>query len=217
MLNDIMRCDDHFTPPPAPHLSISWSIVTGKPGRSAASGFGVGCGTAGGPYPLLAVSGEQGSAKTVLSKLLKALVDPNMAPVRSLVREERDLVIAANNSHILAFDNRRLIFGASSRLRAPACGHACLESKAAAFASVPSAPSAGRPLPNRSRSEQGGQMSPAIIAWERSNPRPSPQTPLTVQTVLTVSAPVAWILITLPPVRPSRAKAISMPRARRKL
>jgi hypothetical protein len=29
-----------------------------------------------GPYPLLAISGEQGSAKTVLSKLLRALVDP---------------------------------------------------------------------------------------------------------------------------------------------
>src|SRR5262245_873818 len=46
-----------------------------------------------------------GSAKTVLSKLLKDLVDPNAAPVRALVREERDLVIAANNSHVLAFDN----------------------------------------------------------------------------------------------------------------
>jgi hypothetical protein len=54
---------------------------------------------------VLAISGEQGSAKTVLSKLLKALIDPNIAPVRALVREERDLVIAANNSHLLAFDN----------------------------------------------------------------------------------------------------------------
>jgi hypothetical protein len=60
---------------------------------------------AGGPYPVLAISGEQGSAKTVLSKLLKDLVDPYVAPVRALVREERDLVIAANNSHVLAFDN----------------------------------------------------------------------------------------------------------------
>jgi hypothetical protein len=59
----------------------------------------------GGPYPLLAISGEQGSAKTVLSKLLKALVDPNTAPVRALAREERDLMIAANNGHLLAFDN----------------------------------------------------------------------------------------------------------------
>jgi hypothetical protein len=59
----------------------------------------------GGPYPLLAISGEQGSAKTVLSKLLKALIDPHTAPVRSLAREERELMIAANNGHLLAFDN----------------------------------------------------------------------------------------------------------------
>jgi hypothetical protein len=58
-----------------------------------------------GPYPVLAISGEPGSAKTVLSKLLKALIDPNVAPVRALVREERDLVIAANHGHLLAFDN----------------------------------------------------------------------------------------------------------------
>jgi hypothetical protein len=58
-----------------------------------------------GPYPLLAISGEQGSAKTVLSKLLKALIDPNAAPVRSLSREERKLMIAANNGYLLAFDN----------------------------------------------------------------------------------------------------------------
>jgi hypothetical protein len=59
----------------------------------------------GGPYPLLVIAGEQGSAKTVLSKMLRALVDPNVAPVRSLPREERDLFIAANNGHVLAFDN----------------------------------------------------------------------------------------------------------------
>ena len=59
----------------------------------------------GGPYPLLVIAGEQGSAKTALSKILRALVDPNVAPVRSLPREERDLFIAANNGHVLAFDN----------------------------------------------------------------------------------------------------------------
>jgi hypothetical protein len=59
----------------------------------------------GGPYPLLAISGEQGSAKTVLSKLLKALIDPNAAPARALAREERELMIAANNGYLLAFDN----------------------------------------------------------------------------------------------------------------
>src|SRR5262245_4164543 len=59
----------------------------------------------GGPHPLLAVAGEQGSAKTVLSKLLKALIDPHAAPVRALARDERELMIAASHSHLLAFDN----------------------------------------------------------------------------------------------------------------
>src|SRR5262245_10250219 len=71
-------------------LIVAWLLTALRPG---------------GPYPLLAISGEQGSAKTVLSKLLKALIDPNVAPVRSLSREERELMIAANNAYLLAFDN----------------------------------------------------------------------------------------------------------------
>src|SRR2546429_7885070 len=71
-------------------LVVAWLLAALRPG---------------GPYPVLAISGEQGSAKTVLSKMLKALVDPNAAPVRALPREERDLMIAANNSYLLAFDN----------------------------------------------------------------------------------------------------------------
>src|SRR5215472_13177818 len=53
----------------------------------------------------LVIAGEQGSAKTVLTKILRALIDPNAAPTRAPPREERDLMIAANNGHILAFDN----------------------------------------------------------------------------------------------------------------
>jgi hypothetical protein len=64
-----------------------------------------------GPFPLLAIAGEQGSAKTVLSKILRALIDPNVAPVRALPREERDLMIAANNGHVLAFDNLSILPG----------------------------------------------------------------------------------------------------------
>jgi hypothetical protein len=59
----------------------------------------------GGPYPLLVIAGEQGSAKTMLTKILRRLIDPNVAPTRAPPREERDLMIAANNGHILAFDN----------------------------------------------------------------------------------------------------------------
>jgi hypothetical protein len=37
--------------------------------------------------------------------MLRALVDPSVAPVRALPREDRELFIAANNGHVLAFDN----------------------------------------------------------------------------------------------------------------
>ena len=58
-----------------------------------------------GPYPVLAVSGEQGSAKSTFTRVIKAVVDPNTVPLRAFPREERDLFLAANNSHVLAFDN----------------------------------------------------------------------------------------------------------------
>ena len=58
-----------------------------------------------GPYPVLVLSGEQGSAKSTFSAILRALLDPNSAPLRALPRENRDLFIAATNGHVLTFDN----------------------------------------------------------------------------------------------------------------
>src|SRR5262249_57932925 len=46
-----------------------------------------------GPYPIVAVTGEQGSAKSTYTSILRALVDPNTAPLRALPREDRDLFI----------------------------------------------------------------------------------------------------------------------------
>jgi hypothetical protein len=58
-----------------------------------------------GPYPVLALNGEQGSAKSTASRMLRGLVDPNTAPLRSEPRDARDLMIAATNAWIVAFDN----------------------------------------------------------------------------------------------------------------
>jgi hypothetical protein len=58
-----------------------------------------------GPYPVLALLGVQGAAKSTFTAILRALTDPNTAPLRALPRDERDLFIAANNSHVIAFDN----------------------------------------------------------------------------------------------------------------
>jgi hypothetical protein len=83
-------------------LAVAWLLAALRPS---------------GPYPILAIDGEQGSAKTTLTKILRALVDPNNAPTRALPREERDLMIAANNGHVLAYDNlSRLPFWLSDAL-----------------------------------------------------------------------------------------------------
>lgn len=58
-----------------------------------------------GLYPVLAVAGEQGSAKFTFCAILRALIDRNTAPLRALPRRSRDLSIAANNGHFLAFHN----------------------------------------------------------------------------------------------------------------
>jgi hypothetical protein len=58
-----------------------------------------------GPYPILTLHGEQGSAKSTTSRVLRALLDPNTAPLRGEPRDLRDVMIAAANGWIISFDN----------------------------------------------------------------------------------------------------------------
>jgi hypothetical protein len=58
-----------------------------------------------GPYPVLVLHGPQGAAKSTVMRMVRALVDPNHAPIRKLPRSERDLFISANQGWVLAFDN----------------------------------------------------------------------------------------------------------------
>lgn len=58
-----------------------------------------------GPYPVLVLSGEQGSAKSTFSEILRTLLDPNKPPSRPLPKNTRDLFVSAERNHILVFDN----------------------------------------------------------------------------------------------------------------
>jgi hypothetical protein len=58
-----------------------------------------------GPYPALILQGEQGTAKSTTARVLRALLDPAAAPLRSAPQTERDLVISADQSWLLLFDN----------------------------------------------------------------------------------------------------------------
>lgn len=57
------------------------------------------------PFPINIITGEQGSAKSTTSRVLRRLVDPNKTDFRSAPRDERDLVIAATNAWLCAYDN----------------------------------------------------------------------------------------------------------------
>ena len=59
----------------------------------------------GGPFPILALTGEQGAGKSTVAKLLASVVDPYALQLRNPPRESRDLAAAVRSSHVLAFDN----------------------------------------------------------------------------------------------------------------
>lgn len=71
-------------------LLISWLVSAFRPGY---------------PFPVLVLHGEQGSAKSTASKMVRDLIDPNIAPLRSEPRDERDSMLAATNGWIVALDN----------------------------------------------------------------------------------------------------------------
>ena len=58
-----------------------------------------------GPYPILTLHGDQGSAKSTLARVLRGLVDPNKAALRSAPKDDRDLIIAATNGWLIVLDN----------------------------------------------------------------------------------------------------------------
>lgn len=67
--------------------------------------FVVACARPTGPYPVLCLTGEQGSAKSTACRLIREIIDPSSTPLRQIPREGRDLMISAVNSWVLAFDN----------------------------------------------------------------------------------------------------------------
>ena len=71
-------------------LIVSWLIAALRPK---------------GPYVVLIINGEQGSGKTIICRILRRLVDPNTAELRSDTKNERDLLLAAKNGWIVALDN----------------------------------------------------------------------------------------------------------------
>jgi len=63
------------------------------------------CVQVGSPYPIISLSGVQGAGKSTTARVLRSLIDPSVCPLTTLPKRERDLAIAANNSHVIVLDN----------------------------------------------------------------------------------------------------------------
>lgn len=68
-------------------------------------GWVLGCYKNGGPYPILMLTGEQGSAKSTITRLLRKLVDPHALDIREPTTDDRDFAAAVRGTYILAYDN----------------------------------------------------------------------------------------------------------------
>lgn len=71
-------------------LLLAWLVASFRPDK---------------PFPVLVLHGEQGSGKSTTARVLRLLIDPNKSPLRSSPKDERDLMIAANNSWVISLDN----------------------------------------------------------------------------------------------------------------
>ncbi len=71
-------------------LLVAWTLAALRPS---------------GPYPVLVVTGEQGSCKSTLVRVLCDLLDPRSYRERTAVKDNHDLAVAAENSHVVAFGN----------------------------------------------------------------------------------------------------------------
>lgn len=84
-LKDILPIDDHEYV-----LAVAWLLMAMR-GEA-------GC-------PILVLTGEQGTGKSVAARVLRGLVDPNAAPLRGPPRDQDQLIVMAANSYVLVLDN----------------------------------------------------------------------------------------------------------------
>ena len=59
-------------------------------------------------YVILVLQGDQGSSKSLLCRIIQLLIDPSDIGVQTFPKNAKDLAIAAQNAHLLMYDNMRI-------------------------------------------------------------------------------------------------------------
>lgn len=105
------RRSSHMRPLPLPQASTSpdplfdFINITRETDKYLLLGWVLGAMHPTGPYPVLILQGEQGSAKTTASRFLRELIDPYTPLTRTPPRSEYDLIIGSKHSWVQSFDN----------------------------------------------------------------------------------------------------------------
>jgi len=100
-------------------FNLIWKYVNVEPvDRVLVAGWALAAMRPHGPFPILLALGEQGVGKSGFARTLKSLTDPSGVPLRPPPRDDRDLLVAALNSWVLALDN---LSGATPQLSDALC------------------------------------------------------------------------------------------------
>jgi len=92
--------------PAEPNFSLLWKYANVRlEDRPLLAGFLLAALRPSGPYPQLHLTGEQGTGKSTLARVLRALTDPSSSPLRAPPKEVRDLLVGALNGWVLSLDN----------------------------------------------------------------------------------------------------------------
>jgi hypothetical protein len=67
-----------------------------------------------GPYPLVALHGEHGAAKSTQAIIFRQMLDPSVSALRSMPKTEDDLFVQASNAWLQVYDNVSRISGETS-------------------------------------------------------------------------------------------------------
>jgi hypothetical protein len=88
---DVGKLWQHVNIPESRHLlTLAWLVDCLRPDT---------------PYPILELSGEQGSAKSSTQRHLRDLIDPNKVPLRGRPKTVEDIYVSAANNHVVSLEN----------------------------------------------------------------------------------------------------------------
>ena len=57
------------------------------------------------PFLILIIQGEQGTGKSIMTKILRAFIDPSYVPLRGAPKSGQDLMVSASNGYLVVVDN----------------------------------------------------------------------------------------------------------------